>query len=564
MRRWGWIIFCLLLLPFQGEAGVSRSVPPLDDPLLRNFLKSLADHLNTLECLTGDPNGSVLGRKGDLKCATFDGRNHICMNTSDGPDAGTEWDCAITEDCPGGSDTQVQFNDAGDCGGDAGFLYGKSVDHASLGPNAEINATLDPLSPFTIGYANQTLLLREAVTNLPASLGQTGYAYELEVTPNNSAGLEAPVSGGLFRLITTGTPSTGSGVDGNMTNLGLENIVNFTSTSPVVGSRVTGLDIQFDHDLTGTGAEYDTLYDGIRIGYNLNMPNITGGTILDLSQHNGIENEITYNFGSSRDVSGLTTMVDNVFLATGDFEGMTVLGENTQITLNDVLKGIEGRVLGNAISIRVNSDLFCEGGGCATGGTEVIGYQVDLDINGADTSGDGHRIRGLDGDVEWSGASGTMPEVTWLNSTVTLNGAGTTTTARNLLLTGPSVSAGVTTTALGIDIIAPVDSGTGAITNAYSLQLTTPTTASTENAGIRFANGIADIIEFEGNTANGFETRLSVTEPTADRTITLPDATGTTALQDSTQTNNVACWKTTTTLGYCSDAPSGSGTCTCN
>ena len=37
-------------------------------------------------------------------------------------------------------------------------------------------------------------------------------------------------------------------------------------------------------------------------------------------------------------------------------------------------------------------------------------------------------------------------------------------------------------------------------------------------------------IEFEGSTANNFETTLAVTDPTADRTITLPDATGTVAL----------------------------------
>jgi hypothetical protein len=37
-------------------------------------------------------------------------------------------------------------------------------------------------------------------------------------------------------------------------------------------------------------------------------------------------------------------------------------------------------------------------------------------------------------------------------------------------------------------------------------------------------------ITFEGATANDFETTLSVTDPTGDRTITLPDATGTVAL----------------------------------
>jgi hypothetical protein len=37
-------------------------------------------------------------------------------------------------------------------------------------------------------------------------------------------------------------------------------------------------------------------------------------------------------------------------------------------------------------------------------------------------------------------------------------------------------------------------------------------------------------ISFEGSTANDFETTLAVTDPTADRTITFPDATGTVAL----------------------------------
>ena len=38
-------------------------------------------------------------------------------------------------------------------------------------------------------------------------------------------------------------------------------------------------------------------------------------------------------------------------------------------------------------------------------------------------------------------------------------------------------------------------------------------------------------IVFEGSVADEFETTITVTNPTADRTITLPDATGTVALQ---------------------------------
>ena len=43
-------------------------------------------------------------------------------------------------------------------------------------------------------------------------------------------------------------------------------------------------------------------------------------------------------------------------------------------------------------------------------------------------------------------------------------------------------------------------------------------------------SGVTGTIIFEGATANNFETSLGVTDPTADRTITFPDATGTVAL----------------------------------
>ena len=42
--------------------------------------------------------------------------------------------------------------------------------------------------------------------------------------------------------------------------------------------------------------------------------------------------------------------------------------------------------------------------------------------------------------------------------------------------------------------------------------------------------GTTGSLVFEGTTADAFETTLAVTDPTADGTITLPDATGTVAL----------------------------------
>jgi len=48
--------------------------------------------------------------------------------------------------------------------------------------------------------------------------------------------------------------------------------------------------------------------------------------------------------------------------------------------------------------------------------------------------------------------------------------------------------------------------------------------------------GAGASIIYEGTTNDGFETTLTVADPTADRTITLPNATGTVVLADASQT----------------------------
>ena len=45
--------------------------------------------------------------------------------------------------------------------------------------------------------------------------------------------------------------------------------------------------------------------------------------------------------------------------------------------------------------------------------------------------------------------------------------------------------------------------------------------------GVASGNSFVQSIVFEGATADAFETALLVVDPTADRSITLPDATGT-------------------------------------
>lgn len=61
--------------------------------------------------------------------------------------------------------------------------------------------------------------------------------------------------------------------------------------------------------------------------------------------------------------------------------------------------------------------------------------------------------------------------------------------------------------------------------------------------------GTAGSLTFEGSTADGFETTLAVTDPTADQTVTLPDATGTVALLSLAQSYTAAQRGTVSALG---------------
>jgi hypothetical protein len=73
-------------------------------------------------------------------------------------------------------------------------------------------------------------------------------------------------------------------------------------------------------------------------------------------------------------------------------------------------------------------------------------------------------------------------------------------------------------------------------TNGYILTANSGATNGIEWAA-PVAVGVFDTsITFEGATADDYETTLTVVDPTADRTITLPNATGTVVLQDSTET----------------------------
>jgi hypothetical protein len=86
--------------------------------------------------------------------------------------------------------------------------------------------------------------------------------------------------------------------------------------------------------------------------------------------------------------------------------------------------------------------------------------------------------------------------------------------------------------ASGADAVTRLAAGT----NGYILTANSEATNGVEWAAAPAVGTFQSSIVFEGATADDYETTLEVVDPTADRTITLPNATGTVTLNDATQT----------------------------
>ena len=121
--------------------------------------------------------------------------------------------------------------------------------------------------------------------------------------------------------------------------------------------------------------------------------------------------------------------------------------------------------------------------------------------------------------------------------------SGTSATLTNKTLTAPTINGvvGGTTTSQTITALTSTTIGNGGttaitmsganVTVAGNLTVE-GTTTTVDSTTISIQNSFV----FEGATADAHETNLTTVDPTADRTISLPNATGTIVLKDSTDT----------------------------
>ena len=114
-------------------------------------------------------------------------------------------------------------------------------------------------------------------------------------------------------------------------------------------------------------------------------------------------------------------------------------------------------------------------------------------------------------------------------SSIIIEGSTDNTNETTLTVTNPTADRTITfPDATGTVVLAD---GSGNVTVSGDLTVS-GTTTTINSTTINATTGIV----FEGATADAHETTLTITDPTADRTVTFQDATGTVVLRDSTDT----------------------------
>ena len=297
----------------------------------------------------------------------------------------------------------------------------------------------------------------------------------------------------------------GSGLTANQLYVGI------SGGNPVwVGAQIGTTGTWTDNAAKTTLATQDAIEQ--RIGAK-----ITASTT-GVSSFNGVTGAVTgvssFN-GLTGAVSGVTTSVANTFTAVNTFSaGITVSNLNAvninttgSISINNIPATLATTTVGTANVF--NTDATSLGiGGAATA--------ITMGSNAPDGTLSLRNPTIIVGGPDNSGVS-TITTVS-LGNTLAMSPYGSFSISPT-----STVSTGGSRTTL---IVTNPDGALGTVSiSGGDLYLGTKTTA--------FENIIPVNIIFEGASANNHEITLTVTDPTADRTITLPDATGTVALTET-------------------------------
>lgn len=416
---------------------------------------------------------------------------------------------------PGGSDTYVQFNNNGILDGTSELIFDGS--NLQIGLQGDLRLG-DADSSNYIGIQSPATVTTNNIYTLPASVGTANQVLQIASVAGNDATLQ------WATISSSGTPG------------GSDTYVQFNDGGSTFGGDAgltynkTTDSLTIAGDLAVNGADITTTATGTATVFNANATTLNmGGVATAITLGDATTATTTLRGGT---LVGNTT-TQNVF----DTAATTVNAFGVATTLNIGYDGTSTNNTTNiavsAISSGVTRTVNIGTGGLSGVANINIGY-----AGGGTTSLNSATIVG-----------GSATQALFNTVATTVNFAGAATNLTMGATTG-------TTTTRNPTLIVGNSSGNGTIKTpgTGSLVLTTGTinsggssaditiTGGSDGSGLVQING-GDLhlgqkvdadptvypvnIIFEGSTADGFETTLTLDDPTADRTITLPNASGT-------------------------------------
>ena len=352
-----------------------------------------------------------------------------------------------------------------------------------------------------------------------------------------------------------------------------ETLTNKTLTTPVIAEIDSGSSITLD---ATTSIPLDAAAGDINLtpasSYDINVPaniGITFGDDGEKIEGDGTDLTIT---GNNINLTATADVVVPANVGVTFGSGEKIEGNNTDLTVTS----------GADINLTAVGDVNIPSGVGVTFGNDgekIEGDGTDLTVasSGAltltstshtvDTSGDiildadGGDVFFKDGGTTFGSATNTSGDLIVKSGTTTaLTFSGANVTAAGTIGSGAITSTGVVT-ATGFTIgnaeiieaeleqIDGITAGTAAASKAVVLDSNKDITGmrNVTIAGDLTVNGTTTSVNsntinvqhsmvFEGATDDAYETTLTVTDPTADRTITFPNLTGTVSLLDATET----------------------------
>ena len=423
--------------------------------------------------------------------------------------------------------------------------------------------TITRTGDFTIDASGDIILDADGTDIIFKDAGTTFGAIKKET---NDITVKSTISDGDFLIKGNDGGSVITALSFDMSDAGA---ASFNSNVSIGGNAVVTGNLTVNGTTTTLATTNSTITDSL-----IELGNGTSGTP---SNDAGL---VIERGSSDNAFIGFDESADKFIVGTGSFTGATT--GNLTITTGTLVANVEGNVTGNVTGNADTATALANArtiGGTSFDGTANIAVALSATatalatartIAGQSFDGTGNitiastdlsntaAITLLTASQTLTNKTLTAPVISTISNTGTLTlptstdtlvGRATTDTLTNKTLTSPNVT--------GLQIRDGSIVFEGATDDAY--ETTFAITDPTADRTITFQNGTGTVafltdvtggstpgsfttitlnnnITFEGDTANDFETTLAVVDPTADRTVSIPDATGTVSLIAHTET----------------------------